>query len=72
MNTIKLYKGTKTWLVKLSVRYRFRETRRLPYVSEVEAWAAENGWTRKKPRPAPPRPAPKSAGSGSLEPTDGT
>jgi len=67
MNTIKLYKGTKTRLVKLSVRYRFRETRRLPYVSEVEAWAAKNGWTRKKPRPAP-----KSVGSGSLEPTDGT
>ena len=55
MNTIKLYKGTRTRLVKLSVRYRFRETRRLPYVSEVEAWAAENGWTRKKPRPAPHR-----------------
>lgn len=57
MNKIKLYRRDKegNLLVKYAKVtqktnfFRHSEKRTLPWVSEVEAWAIKNGWSRKKP-----------------------
>lgn len=57
MNTIKLYRGTEVLRARVTQTdsygfYKAGQVRNLPYVVEVLAWAAKNGWSRKKPRVA--------------------
>lgn len=57
MNTIKLYKNGEVKLARVTQThsygfYKAGQVRNVPYVREVLAWAAKNGWSRKKPRVA--------------------